>query len=209
MDLMGYSDADYAGDLDTRRSTTGYVFMLNGGVISWSSRLQPTVAASTAEAEYMAASQAVKEALWLRKLTTDLGGDLKTMQLYTDNQAALTLLKNPIASARSKHIDIIYHFARERVARKEVKFDYCPTAKMIADIMTKALAEGKFVACCKWHGSSIDIAAKHACPRGSVEIWCVTSTTPMFVQSCLLKLLDGSDDLFLEAYWKLLGRFYL
>jgi len=154
MDIMGYSDADYAGDLDTRRSTTGYVFMLNGGVISWSSRLQPTVAASTAEAEYMAASQAVKEALWLRKLTSDLGGDLKTMQLYTDNQAALTLLKNPIASARSKHIDIIYHFARERVARKEVKFDYCPTAKMIADIMTKALPEGKFVVCCNGMGVS-------------------------------------------------------
>ena len=153
MDLMGYSDADYAGDLDTRRSTTGYVFMLNGGVISWSSRLQPTVAASTAEAEYMAASQAVKEALWLRKLTSDLGGDLKTMQLYTDNQAALTLLKNPIASARSKHIDIIYHFARERVARKEVKFDYCPTAKMIADIMTKALPEGKFFGLLQWHRS--------------------------------------------------------
>jgi sulfur relay (sulfurtransferase) DsrC/TusE family protein len=167
------------------------------------------VAASTAEAEYMAASQAVNEALWLRKLTTDLGGYLKTMQMYTDNQAALTLMKNPIASARSEHIDNIYDFARERVARKEVKFEYCPTAKMIADIMTKALAEGKFVACCKWHGSSIDIAAKHACPRGSVEIWCVTSTSPIFVQTCLLKLLDGSDDLFLEAYWKLLGRFYL
>jgi hypothetical protein len=94
----------------------------------------------------------VKEALWLRKLTTDLGEELKTMQLYTDNQAALTLLKNPIASARSKHIDIIYHFARERVARKEVKFDYCPTAKMIADTMTKALAESKFVLCCKSMG---------------------------------------------------------
>ena len=110
------------------------------------------MAASTAEAEYMAASQAVKEALWLRKPTTDLRGYLKTMQIYTDNQAALTLLKNPIASVRSKHIDIIYHFARERVARKEVKFDYCPTAKMIADIMTKALAEGKFVACCNGMG---------------------------------------------------------
>jgi len=152
LDLVGYCDADYAGDVDTRRSTTGYVFILNGGVISWSSRLQPTVAASTAEAEYMAASQAVKEALWLRKLTTDLGGELKTMQLFTDNQAALTLLKNPIASARSKHIDIIYHFARERVARKEVKFDYCSTKEMIADIMTKALPESKFVDCCKGMG---------------------------------------------------------
>ena len=100
----------------------------------------------------MAASQAVKEALWQRKLTTDLRGYLKTMQMYTDNQAALTLLTNSIASARSKKIDNIYHFAKERVARKEVKVEYCPTAKMIADIMIKAFAEGKFVACCNGMG---------------------------------------------------------
>jgi len=151
-ELEGYCDADYAGDIDTRRSTTGYVFILNGGIISWSSRLQATVAVSTAEAEYMAAAQAVNEALWLRKLIADIKIPLKTIQMYTDNQAALTLLKNPIASARSKHIDIVYHFARERVARKEVKFEYCPTSVMIADIMTKALAESKFEKCCKGMG---------------------------------------------------------
>ena len=152
--LVGYCDADYAGDLDTRRSTTGYDFLLNDGAISWSSRLQATVAVSTAEAEYMAAAQAVKEALWLRKLMMDLGKPLETVELHSDNQAALSLLKNPIASARSKHIDVIYHFARERVARKEVKFDYCRTDKMIADIMTKALGEKQFTACCKGMGLS-------------------------------------------------------
>eukprot|EP00983_Pelagomonas_calceolata_P072593 1151781-Pelagomonas_calceolata.AAC.2 len=91
-ELEGYCDADYAGGIDTRRSTTGYVFILNGSIISWSSRLQATVAVSTAEAEYMAAAQALKEALWLR-----IRASLKTIQMYTDNQAALTLLKNPIA----------------------------------------------------------------------------------------------------------------
>ncbi len=96
----------------------------------------------------MAAAQAVKEALWLRKLIMDFGVPMKTIQMYTDNQAALTLLKNTIASARSKHIDIVYHFARERIARGEVKFTYCPTAEMIADVMTKVLAGSKFEKCC-------------------------------------------------------------
>ena len=118
--LQGFCDADYAGDVDSRRSTTGYVFVLNGGAISWSSRLQQTVAISTAEAEYMAAAHAVKEALWLRKLLADFGKAGNTaVQLWGDNQAALKLLKHPIASNRSKHIDVIYHFARERVALEQ------------------------------------------------------------------------------------------
>jgi hypothetical protein len=145
--LSGYADADYAGDIDTRRSTTGYVFILNGGVISWSSRLQATVAVSTAESEYMSAAAAVKEALWLRKLLSDFGKATPTVKIYGDNQAAIKLLKHPIASLRSKHIDVIYHFARERVARGEVKFEYISTDKMVADIMTKALPENKFVTC--------------------------------------------------------------
>ena len=114
--LLGYCDADYAGDLDTRRSTTGYVFILNGGAICWSSKRQPTVAASTTEAEYMASAYAVKEALWVRTLMRDLALDTGTVEIMADNQSAIKLLKNPIVSMRSKHIDVIYHFAREKVA---------------------------------------------------------------------------------------------
>ncbi|KAJ9504623.1 hypothetical protein QJQ45_013610 [Haematococcus lacustris] len=141
--LQGYCDADYAGDKDTARSTTGYVFTLHGAAISWSSRLQPTVAMSTAEAEYMAALGAVKEAVWLRKLMQDLGLPGTCVNIMCDNQAALQLLNNPMASARSKHISVHHHFARERAARGEVMFTYCSTSEMVADVMTKPLAAVK------------------------------------------------------------------
>jgi hypothetical protein len=145
--MIGYCDADYAGDLDTRRSTTGFVFVKNGGVVSWQSRLQQTVAVSTAEAEYMAAGSAVKEGLWLRKLIGDFGKEVRVLSILCDNQAAITLLKNPISSARSKHIDVIHHFARERVARGEIEISYVSTDKMVADCMTKAVPESKFLVC--------------------------------------------------------------
>lgn len=152
LEVLGYCDADYGGDIDTRRSTTGYVFILNGGAISWQSRRQPTVAVSTTEAEYMAAAAAVKEGLWLRKLLADFNIKIGTIEIKGDNQSALKLLRNPISSMRSKHIDVIHHFARERVIRKEVNFTYVPTDKMVADIFTKPLGDSKHKECCKSMG---------------------------------------------------------
>ena len=145
--ITGYCDADYAGDLDTRRSTTAYVFTLNGGAISWNSRRQPTVAASTTEAEYMAAAAAVKEGLWLRTLLADMSLSHANITIMADNQSAIKLLKNPISSQRSKHIDVAYHFARERVMRHEICFKYISTDKMIADALTKAVPETKLALC--------------------------------------------------------------
>ena len=145
--LDAYCDADYAGDIDTRRSTTGYVFIMGGGAISWSSRLQPTVAASTTEAEYMAAAYAIKEALWLKTLLTELDMDISAIAINADSQSAIKLLKNPVFSMRSKHIDVIYHFARERVMRKEITFKYVSTDNMVADILTKPLPAAKFSFC--------------------------------------------------------------
>lgn len=146
--LKAYCDADYAGDVDTRRSTTGYVFVLNGGAISWSSKRQQTVAASTTEAEYMAAAAAVKEGLWLRKLLASLDLGIGTVTIMADNQSAIKLLKNPISSVRSKHIDVMHHFARERVQRQEVAFRYTQTANMLADMLTKPVSESKHRFCC-------------------------------------------------------------
>ena len=150
--LVGFCDADYAGDIDTRRSTSGYVFVLNDGAISWQSKRQQTVAASTTEAEYMAAAAAVKEGLWLRKLLLDFGFDIGPVSIMADNQSAIKLLRNPVTSARSKHIDVIHHFARERVLRKEVFFQYISTDKMLADMLTKALPSVKHQFCCKGMG---------------------------------------------------------
>jgi ribonuclease HI len=153
--VQGYCDADYAGDTDTRRSTTGYVFLLHGGTITWSSKRQQTVAASTTEAEYMAAASAIKEALWLKKLLKDLELESKILDIKMDNQSAIKLLKNPISSMRSKHIDVMHHFARERIQRGEVTVQYISTEKMVADIMTKALQKNKHETCCSSMGLKI------------------------------------------------------
>ena len=95
----------------------------------------------------MAEAHAAKEALWLRKLLADLGMAVPTIKIMADNQSAIKLANNPVTSARSKHIDVLYHFVRERVARREVEFEYVPTAKMVADSLTKAVPEEKFVFC--------------------------------------------------------------
>jgi len=143
--LTGYCDADYAGELDGRRSCTGYAFLLHGGPISWKSQLQKTVAQSTAESEYMAAASAVKEAVWLRTLLEDLDIPVDgPVQMYTDNQACLSFLKDHMTSPRAKHIDIRYHAARQKVEEGVVHFEYLQTSEMLADIFTKALPAPKF-----------------------------------------------------------------
>jgi len=144
-ELNGYSDADWAGDVDTRRSTSGYVFQFGNGTISWSSRKQPTVAKSSTEAEYVALSSATKEAIWLRRLMKDLGKltDASTT-IYEDNQGAIELAKNAKYHSRTKHIDICHHFVRERVVSNEIRVIYCRTEDMVADIMTKGLPTPTF-----------------------------------------------------------------
>jgi hypothetical protein len=144
--LVGYTDADYANDVITRKSVSGMVFFLANGPICWRSKLQPTVALSTCEAEYMAASSAAREALWLRKFLPELGVPCPgPIPIMCDNKGCLELLKNPISSVKSKHIDVIHHFARERVGRNEICFHYVSSESNMADIFTKPLSPMVFM----------------------------------------------------------------
>ena len=138
-EVAAYADADFAGDPDTRRSTAGLAVVNRGAAISWSSKVLPTVALSTTEAEYMAATNAVREALWLAKFTDVFKLTKEPFLIYGDNQGALKLSKNPIEGARSKHIDVQWHFSRQRVNLGQIRFRFCPTDSMLADCLTKPL----------------------------------------------------------------------
>lgn len=144
--LYGFSDADWAGEVDQRRSTSGYVFLLSTGAISWSSTRQKTTALSSTEAEYVAMATAASELLWLRQLLHDLHctDTLQTpTRVYCDNQSALALVTTTRFHSRTKHISIRYHFIRQLVAQHKADFTYCPTEKMHADIFTKSLTGPK------------------------------------------------------------------
>ena len=157
-DLVGYTDADGATQ-DHRRAISGHVFLIDGGAISWSSRKQELVTLSTAEAEYVAATHAAKEAIWLRRLIHELFPSLaRPTTLYCDNQAALKLIKDDNYRARTKHIDIRYHFVRQVAQIGALKLVYCPTDDMTADILTKALPKWK----ASFHDSSLGLRRCHA-----------------------------------------------
>lgn len=143
--IVGYSDADWANDLDTRRSTSGYAFQINGSTISWCSKRQPCVTRSTTEAEYVALSHATQELVWLRRLLNDIGEKQDQPSVMNeDNQGAIELSKNPRFHNRTKHIDVAYHFIREKVNDRSINVKYCSTDQMLADIMTKSLPRQTF-----------------------------------------------------------------
>ncbi|KAJ9520565.1 hypothetical protein QJQ45_007432 [Haematococcus lacustris] len=152
--LQGYANADYAGDPDSMRSTSGTVFVLNGAAVSWRSQLQTTVAASTTEAETQAAAAATKEALFLRKVLHHLGASCDPIPIFCDNQGAVALIKNPVESSRSRHIAVAHHLARERQARGEVVFTHCPSTEMLADALTKPLSAQLLNGCVRGMGVS-------------------------------------------------------
>jgi transposase InsO family protein len=143
--LTGWTDSDWAGDLDDSRSTAGYVFLLAGGAISWASRKQTSVALSSTEAEYMAQKNAATEGIWLRGLLEELTlRDNAPTTIWADNQGAIDLVENPVHHRRTKHISIQYHYTRECVANGEIELVYVPTEEMIADGLTKGQPRARF-----------------------------------------------------------------
>jgi hypothetical protein len=145
--LCGFVDFDMAGDIDSRKSTTGYVFTLGGAAISWVSRLQKIIALSTTEAEYGAAIEACKEMTWLRSLLNELEHKQVDCRLQSDSQSAIHLANNSAFHSRTKHIDIRYHFIRTMLEEGSFKLEKIHTNKNPADMLTKSLPKEKLEFC--------------------------------------------------------------
>ena len=142
--LYGFTDSDYAGSLDDRKSTSGQVFFLGSGAVSWSSKKQDTVVLSSSEAEYMAATSSACQATWLRKILADFGqAQIDATDIYCDNKSAIAMSRNPAFHSRTKHIDIHYHFIRDLTMKGEVQLKHCGTNQQVANIMIKSLSIGK------------------------------------------------------------------
>lgn len=143
-ELYGYCDADYAGDLGNRRSTSGALFTLHNGPVSWFSRRQSCVALSTTESEFISAAEGAKEAIWLKRFHSELGARISAMPLRCDNQGAIALIHDPVFHQRTKHIDVRFFFVREAQEQKKVDISYIESENQLADIFTKALAAPRF-----------------------------------------------------------------
>lgn len=145
--LRGFCDSDFAGDPDTRRSTSGFVIWLNGGPVTWSSRKQSVVALSSTEAEFIAAAECCKELLFVRDLIYEITQEKLEVEMRVDNQSAIWLMKKGIMSKRSKHIDVKYYYLKEKIDENQITVKYCPTGSQLADILTKSLPPVKFEKC--------------------------------------------------------------
>jgi hypothetical protein len=159
--LLSWADADWAACTATRRSTSGYVSTMNGGAISWKCRQQKSVATSTSEAEYVAASRASDDILYLRRVLEGAGNKQTTpTPLYEDNRSCRMMSENPVSNDRSKHIDYRVHALRERVKDGAVRLVDCPSYDMLADVLTKNLPAPDF----ERHAQVMSGTARHTSP---------------------------------------------
>lgn len=144
-ELTGYKNSNWCGDKVDRKSTNGYVFKCCNGFVSWCSKKQNIVALSSCEAEYVATSFGACQASWLATLLQELNlMGSKPMKLRIDNKSAISLVKNPVAHGRSKHIETRFHFLRDQVSKGKLELDYCKTEDQLANIFTKPLKTKRF-----------------------------------------------------------------
>jgi hypothetical protein len=142
--IMGFSDSDFAGDNETRRSRSGTVIMMNGGPVVWGSNRQPIVTLSSAEAEFVAANAAVTSIKWMHELLHEVDVKINSTDLFVDNQAAIKMIKNPEFHMRTKHIDLRFKYIRERYQDGLFDIQYVPSEEQVADALTKPLSKGQF-----------------------------------------------------------------
>ncbi|GJS81211.1 retrotransposon protein, putative, ty1-copia subclass [Tanacetum coccineum] len=146
LEVTGFCDASWQCDKDDTKSQTGYVFVVNGGAVDWKSKKQTTIAMHATQSEYMAASEAAMEAVWIRKFVGDLGvmpSINKPINMYCDNSAAITFANEPGVMKGARHFLRRYHYVREQVESGEIKLIKVHTDKNLADAFTKALPRGK------------------------------------------------------------------
>ena len=145
LNLVGYCDSDLGGSLDDMKSTSGYCFSFGSAIFSWLSKKQQSVAQSSAEAEYISASVATSQAIWLRKILADLGHhQIEGTVLYCDNKSAIAMAKNPVHHNRTRHIALKHHFIRQAIEDKEIQLEFCRSEEQLSDIFTKALPRERF-----------------------------------------------------------------
>lgn len=140
--FTGYTDADWGGDPASRKSTTGYIFKMMGGAVSWNVKRQASVALSSCEAEFVALSHTTQEALWWKQLLQEIGSQ-RSISIFCDNQSAICIAQNEGFNPKTKHISIRFHFVKDTLERGDIKLYYIPTQQQPADGFTKVLPKQK------------------------------------------------------------------
>ena len=141
LEVVGYTNADWAGDQTNRRSALGYFTFVGGNLVTWRSKKQKVVARSSAEAEYRGMAHGVCELLWIRNVLKDLRIKYREpMDLHCDNKAAIEIAHNPVQHDRTKHVEVDRHFIKENLDRKIIKFPFVQSEDQLADILTKAVS---------------------------------------------------------------------
>jgi len=138
-EFAAYTDSDLGGDINDRKSTSGFIIVKGNNPICWGSKKKTTVATSTMEAEYIATTECTKKALWIRNILIELINYNKPMKIYTDNMASKTTIENGQLNSKLKHINIKFYFNKDHIKNKNITLEYVRTDKMLADVLTKCV----------------------------------------------------------------------